>query len=189
MYAVIQTGGKQVRVSEGIVIEVEKRPDIQPGDGVTFSDVLLLADGENLSLGAPRVEKANVFGTVLDVLRSSKILIFKKKRRKQYRRLRGHRQYLMRVRIDEIGLHSERRKQPEPMKPAAGQSSPATAKAARVPAVKKSTTPAAKRAGTAKVPPAGGKKPRVASAGKTSKSKSQPKKTGKSAGSKPVKKR
>ena len=85
---------------------------------------------------------ANVFGTVLDVLRSPKILVFKKKRRKQYRRTRGHRQYLMRVRIDELGLYAERRKKPAEM-PAPGAAAKERApKTASTPEVKKAVKPA-----------------------------------------------
>ncbi|MBI3941077.1 MAG: 50S ribosomal protein L21 [Acidobacteria bacterium] len=108
MYAVISAGGKQIKVAQGDIIQVE-RQNAKPGDSIVFSEVLMLADGDDLRLGTPRVEEANVFGTVLDLLRSPKILIFKKKRRKQYRRTRGHRQTVMRVRIDELGLYSERR--------------------------------------------------------------------------------
>jgi len=111
VYAVIQAGGKQVRVSEGAIIQLETQ-NAKPGDSITFADVLLFSENDNLNIGGPLVDKANVFGTVLDVIRSSKVLVFKKKRRKQYRRMRGHRQYLMRIRIDEMGLYSERKKAP-----------------------------------------------------------------------------
>lgn len=120
MYAVIRAGGKQLKVSEGDVIEVERR-EATPGGGVTFSEVLMLADGNDVKLGTPLVDKANVFGTVLDMIRSPKILVFKKKRRKQYRRTRGHRQYLMRVRIDELGFAQERTRKPEPAGAAAAE--------------------------------------------------------------------
>lgn len=136
VYAVISTGGKQVKVSEGDVIQVETQ-DVKPGDGVVFSEVLMLADGDGLKLGTPKVEAANVFGTVLDVLRSPKILVFKKKRRKQYRRTRGHRQYLMRVRIDELGLYAERRKKPEEMPAPSAAAKEKTQKAASASKVKK----------------------------------------------------
>lgn len=116
MYAVIRAGGKQVKVSEGAVVEVE-RQHANPGDSITFSEVLMLADGDSLNVGTPLVEKANVFGTVLGVFRAPKVLIFKKKRRKQYRRTRGHRQYLTRIRIDELGLYDERKRKPQEMEP------------------------------------------------------------------------
>lgn len=110
VYAVIQAGGRQVKVSEGDVIEMEKMQNAHPGDPITFSNVSILGDGDNFSLGTPWVERATVFGIILDVFRAPKILVFKKKRRKQYRRTRGHRQHMMRVRIDEMGLYNERRK-------------------------------------------------------------------------------
>lgn len=173
MYAVISTGGKQVKISEGSVIDVEKSGEAQAGDSFTFSDVLLLADGSEMKLGTPLVEKANVFGTVIDVHRAPKVLIFKKKRRKQYRRTKGHRQYLMRIRIDEMGLYAERKKQPEAL-PAAKS----TAKPKSEPKPKaKAAQPKAKVApakAKAKAPARSSKKPAAKGtaakpAGKTSK--------------------
>ena len=116
MYAVIRAGGKQLKVSEGSIVEVE-RQNVNPGDSIKFPEVLMMADGGNLNVGTPLIANANVFGTVLDIHRAPKVLVFKKKRRKQYRRTRGHRQYLIRVRIDELGLYEERRKKPQEIEP------------------------------------------------------------------------
>ncbi|HEY3129572.1 MAG TPA: 50S ribosomal protein L21 [Acidobacteriota bacterium] len=116
MYAVIRAGGKQLKVSEGSIVEVE-RQNVNPGDSIKFPEVLMIAGEGNLNVGTPLIENANVFGTVLDIHRSPKVLVFKKKRRKQYRRTRGHRQYLIRVRIDELGLYEERRKKPLEIEP------------------------------------------------------------------------
>lgn len=146
MYAVISAGGKQVKVAEGDIIQIE-RQEAHPGDSVTFSEVLMLAEGSDLNLGTPLVEKATVFGTVLAVLRSPKILVFKKKKRKQYRRMRGHRQYQMRVRIDEIGLHAERKKKAEELPPPAAPRRPAeigAGKAVKTAKKKKETKTAGK---------------------------------------------
>jgi len=101
MFAVIKTGGKQYRVQEGDFLEIEK---IQSGAGqkVAFDQVLLIDDGEKTLLGTPFVANASVRGEVVESFKAEKIIVFKKKRRKQYRRTRGHRQPLTRVRIEKI---------------------------------------------------------------------------------------
>ena len=101
MFAVIRTGGKQYRVQEGDVLEIEK---ILAGAGqkVAFDQVLLIDDGDKTLLGTPFVENASVRGEVVEDFKGEKVLVFKKKRRKQFRRTRGHRQSLTRVRIERI---------------------------------------------------------------------------------------
>jgi len=101
MFAVIKTGGKQYRVQEGDFLEIEK---IQSGAGqkVAFDQVLLIDDGEKTLLGTPFVANASVRGEVVEIFKAEKVIVFKKKRRKQYRRTRGHRQPLTRVRIEKI---------------------------------------------------------------------------------------
>ena len=101
MYAIIQTGGKQYRVETGDVLDVELDA-MGEGDSIEFDEVLLVGEGENVRIGAPLVENARVSASRLDDVRGPKVLVFKKKRRKGYRRLAGHRQNLLRVRIDEI---------------------------------------------------------------------------------------
>jgi large subunit ribosomal protein L21 len=100
-FAVIGTGGKQYRVSEGDLLQVE-RLEGNPGENVTFDEVLLIGGEDGIQVGTPRVSGAQVRGTILDQVRGPKVLVFKKKRRKQYRRTRGHRQDLTAVRIDAI---------------------------------------------------------------------------------------
>lgn len=102
MYAIIQTGGKQYKVAKGDVIEVEKLEQAV-GAEVTFDEVLAVAgeDGK-LNVGTPRVEGATVVAKVLDQFRAKKIVVFKMKRRKGYRRTQGHRQSLTRVEICDI---------------------------------------------------------------------------------------
>jgi large subunit ribosomal protein L21 len=103
MYAVIETGGKQYRVQPGDVIDVEKAlASGKKVKKVSFDRVLLLGGDKGTTVGAPTVEGAVVSGTLLDEVRGPKIKVFKMKRRKGYRRLRGHRQDLLRVRIDKI---------------------------------------------------------------------------------------
>lgn len=91
MYAVIKSGGKQYRVAEGDTIKVEKI-EASEGDKITLDDVLLVADGDDVKVGTPRVEGASVTATVKSQGRGQKIRIIKMKRRKHYRRQAGHRQ-------------------------------------------------------------------------------------------------
>ena len=102
MYAIIQTGSKQYKVAVGDIIEVEKL-DLEAGAEVTFDQVLAVAgDDGKLNIGTPMVEGAKVAAKVLDEFRAKKIVAFKMKRRKGYRRTIGHRQTLTRVEITAI---------------------------------------------------------------------------------------
>ena len=101
MYAVILTGGKQYRVKEGDVFGIEKL-DLEPGRKAHFDRVLLIEDGTTVQVGAPFLDNAMVLGLVLENYKDEKVLVFKKKRRKQYRRTHGHRQQLTKVRITRI---------------------------------------------------------------------------------------
>lgn len=101
MFAVIRTGGKQYRVQEGDILEVEKLQK-KEGQKVVFKEVLLVEDGDSVLLGTPLVDKAQVKAEVVENFKDEKIIIFKKKRRKQYRRTAGHRQELTRVKIEQI---------------------------------------------------------------------------------------
>ena len=99
-YAVIRTGGKQYRVEPGSLIRVEKL-DGDVGSAVTFSEVLL-SGGDAVRIGTPLVDGVTVRGQIVEHVRDKKVLIFKKKRRKNYRRRRGHRQSITTVRVTEI---------------------------------------------------------------------------------------
>ena len=101
MYAVILTGGKQYRVKEGDVLSVEKL-NIEPGRKAQFDRVLLIEDGDDLQVGTPVLDNAMVLALVLENYKDEKVLVFKKKRRKQFRRTRGHRQPLTKIRIARI---------------------------------------------------------------------------------------
>ena len=104
MYAIIRTGGKQYRVSEGETIYVERLPAVA-GDKVTLAEVLLVGGGEGeTKVGAPLLDKAKVAATVIDLGRDHKVRVFKYKKRKHYRRTRGHRQEYTALRIDSISL-------------------------------------------------------------------------------------
>jgi len=101
MYAVIKTGGKQYRVSEGDIVRVERLGE-DVGSEVYFEDVQLLSDDDDVQIGTPFVEGAQVKATVVDNGKRRKVIAFKKKRRKGYRRKIGHRQPYTALRIDEI---------------------------------------------------------------------------------------
>lgn len=103
MYAVIETGGKQYKVSEGDVIFVEKL-GVEEGEAVTFDKVLVVADGEDVKVGAPVVEGAKVEAKVVKNGKAKKIYVFKMKRKKNYRRKKGHRQPFTKVEISKITL-------------------------------------------------------------------------------------
>lgn len=102
MYAVIETGGKQYRVREGDVIDIELSGATTKVDGKVSFDRVLMVAGDDVTVGAPVVSGASVSGSLVDHVRGPKIKVFKKKRRKGYKRTQGHRQDLMRVRIDAI---------------------------------------------------------------------------------------
>jgi len=102
MYAIIQTGGKQYKVEPGDQVKVEKIPG-DPGTEVHLDQVLAVAESEGLKLGAPFVENAVVKATILRTARDRKILVFKKKRRKSFKKKQGHRQWYTLLKIDDIG--------------------------------------------------------------------------------------
>lgn len=97
MYAVIKTGGKQYRVTEGDRLRIEKLPG-DVGASITFDEVLMLG-GDKVSIGKPLVSGAKVTATILAQDRAKKVIVFKFRRRKNYRRKRGHRQPFTEVRI------------------------------------------------------------------------------------------
>ena len=101
MYAVVATGGKQYKVETGDILRVEKLAgDI--GSEVAFDRVLMLADGESVRIGQPVVEGVTVKGRIVEQGKNKKILVFKYKRRKRYRRKQGHRQLFTAIKIDAI---------------------------------------------------------------------------------------
>jgi large subunit ribosomal protein L21 len=101
MFAVIKTGGKQYKVAMNDVILVEKL-EVEAGADVTFSEILMVGEDSNLKVGAPLVKGASVVAKVLDQSLADKVLIFKKNRRHNYRRKRGHRQLQTVLRITDI---------------------------------------------------------------------------------------
>ena len=107
MYAVVTTGGKQYRVEAGSELIIERLAE-EPGASITFDRVLLIGDGEAVTIGSPTVDGASVSGTVLAEELGPKLIIFKFKQKATYRRTRGHRQHLTRVRIDEISTGAKK---------------------------------------------------------------------------------
>ena len=104
MYAILRSGGKQLKVAPGDVVRIERSAGKKAakGDRLEFSDVVLVSSEAGLRTGPKAVAGAKVVATVLSEIKSRKVLVFKKKRTKQYRRTKGHRQGLIEVRIDGI---------------------------------------------------------------------------------------
>ena len=101
MYAIVNTGGKQYKVGEGDVLRVEKIPG-DVGSTVSFDQVLMLSDGERVSVGQPVLDNVTVNGRIVDQGKAKKIIVFKYKKRKRFRRKKGHRQQYTEIKIDSI---------------------------------------------------------------------------------------
>ncbi|PQA88740.1 50S ribosomal protein L21 [Hyphococcus luteus] len=101
MYAVVKTGGKQYRVSKDDIVKVERLPG-EAGDVVTLDEVLMVGDGGDVTVGAPKVDGASVAAEILEQKRDRKIIVFKKRRRQNYRRKAGHRQHLTVLKVTDI---------------------------------------------------------------------------------------
>ncbi|MCX5779279.1 MAG: 50S ribosomal protein L21 [Firmicutes bacterium] len=101
MYAVIQTGGKQYKVTEGEILKVEKL-DGDAGDKLTLDQVLMLKDDNGIRIGMPTVKDALVTVEVIEQGRSKKITVYKYKKRKNYRRKQGHRQAYTKIKVEKI---------------------------------------------------------------------------------------
>jgi large subunit ribosomal protein L21 len=101
MYAVISTGGKQYKVSPGDVVRVESL-DAKTGDTIELKDVHMIADGDKISVGKPTISSAKVTAEVVEEGRGEKLLIFKHRRRKAFRKTNGHRQNYTAIKVKEI---------------------------------------------------------------------------------------
>jgi len=140
MYAVVTTGGKQYRVEAGSELIVE-RLAAEPGASVTFDRVLLVGDGDAVTVGTPIVDGASVSGTVIGEQLGPKLVIFKFKQKVKYRRTTGHRQHMTRVRIDEISAGGKRARA-EAAEAAEKPAKPARARKAEADASVKAEAPA-----------------------------------------------
>jgi large subunit ribosomal protein L21 len=154
MYAVIRAGGKQYRVAPGDVIRVERQANSTDGR-IEFGDILAVSGGEG-QIAKPQAD-AHVIGQVVEQGREKKILVFHYKRKKQYKKLRGHRQQFTAVRITEIAFDGHKftapdqpKKEPKPKKVAKVEAESSEhkveAKAAKAPAKKAAKKPTAKKA-------------------------------------------
>ncbi len=103
MYAIVRSGGKEYRVSKGDIIRLEKL-DAKVGDSVTLNEVMMVADGGDVRVGAPLLPNVAVTGQIIQESKAKKVLTYKMKRRKNYRRFKGHRQTYTSLRVDEITL-------------------------------------------------------------------------------------
>lgn len=106
MYAVIKTGGKKYKVSQGDIIQVEKI-DGKIGEQIELKDVLMVSNGERLKIGNPYLKNAIIIGEIIRHAKGKKILTYKMKKRKNYRRLKGHRQNYTFLKINEILINHE----------------------------------------------------------------------------------
>ena len=149
MYALVKTGGKQYRVSKDDTILVE-RIAAEEGAEVILNDIVMLGDGDKVTIGTPKVDGAAVSATVVRQTRGPKIIIFRRKRRKNHRRTQGHRQDLTLLKINDI---AEDAKKLAPAKSVAKKAAPKVVDTAKKPAAKKAAPkvtaakkPAAKKA-------------------------------------------
>ena len=101
MYAIVDSGGKQYKVKEGDILKVEKLAG-KVGDNISFDKILMFSDDENVNIGTPLLEDVTVNGHIVEQGKAKKIIVFKYKRRKRYRRKQGHRQLFTAVKIDSI---------------------------------------------------------------------------------------
>jgi large subunit ribosomal protein L21 len=150
MYAIVEIAGQQFKVAKDQKVFVHRLKD-EEGQKVAFDQVLLLGDGDQITVGAPAIDGAAVEAKVVKHLKGDKVIVFKKKRRKGYRKKNGHRQYLTELVIEKIVAKGAKKKA---AKPAAKAEKPAAKPAAKkaAPAPKKETT--AKKAATPKAKPA-----------------------------------
>jgi large subunit ribosomal protein L21 len=102
MYAIIKTGGKQSKVEEGLSLVIEKLNEAEVGHEVILDQVLLFVDGDKVVVGKPIIDGAKVLATVVAQKRSPKVLVFKKKPKKGYKKLHGHRQYVTEIKVTKI---------------------------------------------------------------------------------------
>jgi large subunit ribosomal protein L21 len=123
MYAIVEIAGQQFKVSKDLKVYVNRLAD-KEGEAISFAKVLLLDDAGTITLGAPAVEGASVEAKVLQHLKGDKVIVFKKKRRKGYKKRNGHRQYLTQIQISGITIPGAKKEKAAPKK----ETAPATEK-------------------------------------------------------------
>ena len=147
MYAIVEIAGQQFKIEKDQTLFVHRLKDDE-GSTVTFDNVLLIGDGDNVTLGAPAIEGAFAKANVLEHLKGDKVIVFKKKRRKGYRVRNGHRQYLSKIQITELGASGGKKAS----KPATKKAAPAPVKE-EAPAVEKAAAPVVEKAPAKKAAP------------------------------------
>jgi large subunit ribosomal protein L21 len=185
MFAVVKTGGKQYKVAEGDIIVTERLAG-EAGDNVTLDHVLMMGTDKKLEVGTPTVKNGVVTAEILEQARGDKVIVFKKKRRHNYRRKRGHRQDLTVLRILGIGTGAKKAApkkaaasadKEEPAKAAASEkAAPKKAAAKKAEDTKSADAPAAKKTPAKKAPAKKAAAPKKAAAKKTPAKKAAPKK-------------
>ena len=158
MYAIIQSGGKQYHVTEGARLNLERLKG-EVGQEISFDEVLLVGGDDSVQVGQPMLQGARVVGTIVEQGKGDKILVFKMKRRKMYRRKTGHRQLFTQVQVDKIALGSEKsesKKSASTEKKAAPKAQTSSTPKAKATASSKSkSAPATKEPSPAKAPAKG----------------------------------
>jgi large subunit ribosomal protein L21 len=137
MYAIVEIAGQQFKVSKDLKVYVNRLSN-EEGSKVSFDKVLLLDDNGNITLGAPAIEGASVEAKVLQHLKGDKVIVFKKKRRKGYKKRNGHRQYLTQIVIE--GISSTTAKKAAPKKAAVEATEEVAPKVKKAPKAKKEDT-------------------------------------------------
>ena len=153
MFAVVKTGGKQYRVAEGDVIKVEKLEG-EAGKNITLDEVLMIGDDKGVKVGEPLLEGANVTAEVLEQKKDKKITVFKKKRRHNYRRKKGHRQEITVLRVKAIAATAAKKAAPKAAPKAADEKAPAKEAAPKKAPAKAAAPKAAAPKAAAKKAPA-----------------------------------
>lgn len=110
MYAIVEISGKQYKVQEGDIVFVDRLESVEEGKDITFEKVLLVSDGEKITIGDDVVKGAKVKATVIGHGKSSKILVFKYKAKKNERKMRGHRQPYTKIQIEKITVGTKAKK-------------------------------------------------------------------------------
>lgn len=151
MYAVVRTGGKQYRVQEGRSVRVERLAG-EPGETIELTDVLLMGEGENVTIGAPTIAGARVLGTIAGQGRAKKIIVFRYKSKTRSRKKTGHRQHYTEIRVDDIlaaGQQPKPKQAPEAATPAEAAPKRSRRKARSEPAAPEATAATGEPAATA----------------------------------------
>jgi large subunit ribosomal protein L21 len=145
VYAVVRTGGKQYRVEEGRAVKVEHLPG-EPGDTIELGDVLLMGEGDDITIGAPTVAGARVVGTIAEQGREKKIIVFRYKSKTRSRKKTGHRQHFTKIVVEDILAAGQERK---PKAPVAAEPAAETVEAPKKRGRRKAEEPAAAEAAEA----------------------------------------